>query len=174
MDKVSAELVTLTYGSIVAQLCKDYEYDYLEVNKQLEKMGYNIGVRLIEDFLAKSSAPSCTNFREVAEMISKVICPAVNEIMARLTLAMQVGFKIFLNITPTITNWSSDNKQFSLVFEEKSSRRLCRAPRRRESAGRAMVFEHSSWCASWRPRNGTFSPDSERLTMFVHLKLRLF
>lgn len=30
----------------------------------------------------------------------------------------QVGFKIFLNITPTISNWSSDNKQFSLIFEE--------------------------------------------------------
>lgn len=30
----------------------------------------------------------------------------------------QVGFKIFLNITPTITNWSSDNKQFSLIFDE--------------------------------------------------------
>lgn len=85
MDKVSAELVTLTYGSIVAQLCKDYEYDYPEVNKQLERMGYNIGVRLIEDFLAKSSAPSCTNFREVAEMISKVFRPVVNATRARLT-----------------------------------------------------------------------------------------
>jgi len=72
VDKVSAELVTLTYGTIVAQLCKDYEYNYADVNKQLERMGYNIGVRLIEDFLAKSSAPACTNFREVAEMISKV------------------------------------------------------------------------------------------------------
>jgi hypothetical protein len=94
VDKVSAELVTLTYGTIVAQLCKDYEYNYVEVNKQLERMGYNIGVRLIEDFLAKTSAPSCTNFREVAEMISKV------------------GFKMFLNITPTISNWSSD------IFDE--------------------------------------------------------
>lgn len=72
MDKVSAELVTLTYGTIVAQLCKDYEFDYPEVNKQLDRMGYNIGLRLIEDFLAKSSAPACSNFREVAEMISKV------------------------------------------------------------------------------------------------------
>lgn len=35
-------------------------------------MGYNIGVRLIEDFLAKSGTGSCTNFRETAEMISKV------------------------------------------------------------------------------------------------------
>ncbi len=33
----NAELFTLTYGSIVAQLVKDYE-DYQEVNKQLEKM----------------------------------------------------------------------------------------------------------------------------------------
>lgn len=33
-------------------------------------------------------------------------------------VAFQVGFKIFLNITPTITNWTSDSKQFSLVFEE--------------------------------------------------------
>jgi hypothetical protein len=30
----------------------------------------------------------------------------------------QVGFKMFLNITPTVTNWTSDGKQFSLVFEE--------------------------------------------------------
>jgi hypothetical protein len=72
VDKVSAELVTLTYGTIVAQLCKDYEFDYAEVNRQLDKMGYNIGLRLIEDFLAKTSAPTCSNFREVAEMISKV------------------------------------------------------------------------------------------------------
>ena len=73
MDKVNAELVTLTYGTIVAQLCKDYESDYLEVNKQLDKMGYNIGLRLIEDYLAKSNTMKrCLNFRETAEMVSKV------------------------------------------------------------------------------------------------------
>jgi trafficking protein particle complex subunit 3 len=30
----------------------------------------------------------------------------------------QIGFKIFLNITPTIVNWTSDSKQFSLLFDE--------------------------------------------------------
>lgn len=75
VDKVNAELVTLTYGTIVAQLCKDYESDYVEVNKQLDKMGYNIGLRLIEDFLAKSNTMKrCANFKETAEMISKVPC----------------------------------------------------------------------------------------------------
>jgi Transport protein particle (TRAPP) component len=72
VDKVNAELVTLTYGTIVAQLCRDYEGDYVEVNKQLDKMGYNIGLRLIEDYLAKSNTMRrCSNFRETAEMISK-------------------------------------------------------------------------------------------------------
>lgn len=64
--------MTLTYGTIVAQLCQDYDGDYLEVNKQLEKMGYNIGMRLIEDFFAKSNIGRCANFRETADMISKV------------------------------------------------------------------------------------------------------
>jgi hypothetical protein len=73
VDKVSAELVVLTYGTIVAQLCKDYDGDYVEVNKQLDKMGYNIGLRLIEDYLAKSGTMKrCSNFRETAEMIAKV------------------------------------------------------------------------------------------------------
>ncbi|KAI4154835.1 MAG: hypothetical protein LQ340_001416 [Diploschistes diacapsis] len=100
IDKVNAELVTLTYGTIVAQLCSDYDSNYAEVNKQLDKMGYNIGMRLVEDYFAKSGSQRCANFRETAEAISKI------------------GFKIFLNITPVVTNWSADSKQFSLIFEE--------------------------------------------------------
>jgi len=100
IDKVNAELVTLTYGTIVAQLCADYDSNYDEVNKQLDKMGYNIGMRLVEDFFAKSGTQKCANFKETAETISKI------------------GFKIFLNIAPTVVNWSADNKQFSLLFEE--------------------------------------------------------
>lgn len=72
MEKVNAELVTLTYGTMVVQLCNDYDFDYPEVNKQLDKMGYNIGMRLIEDFLAKSNTGRCGSFRDTAEVISKV------------------------------------------------------------------------------------------------------
>ncbi|KAG8755909.1 transport protein particle 22 kDa subunit [Serendipita sp. 396] len=82
-DKINAELFTMAYGSLVVQLIQDYE-DYAEVNKQLEKMGYNIGIRLIEDFLARSSLGKCADFREVGEVVAKV------------------GFKSFLNITPIV------------------------------------------------------------------------
>jgi hypothetical protein len=53
------------------QLIQDYE-DYSEVNKQLDKMGYNIGTRLIEDFLARSNLGRCTDFRDTGEVIAKV------------------------------------------------------------------------------------------------------
>ncbi|KAF8163469.1 NO signaling/Golgi transport ligand-binding domain-containing protein [Crassisporium funariophilum] len=84
-EKINAELFALTYGALVVQLIQDYE-DYDEVNKQLEKMGYNIGTRLIEDFLAKSNLGRCSDFREVGEVVAKV------------------GFKSFLNISPTVTH----------------------------------------------------------------------
>ncbi|MCJ1301295.1 transport protein particle 22 kDa subunit [Hypocenomyce scalaris] len=112
IDKVNAELVTLTYGTVVAQLCSDYDSNYAEVNKQLDKMGYNIGMRLVEDFFAKSGTQRCANFRETAETISKILSSTAE------LKDWQIGFKIFLNITPTVTNWTSDSKQFSLIFEE--------------------------------------------------------
>jgi len=34
--------------------------------------GYNIGVRLIEDFLARSGTGRCNDFRETADVIAKV------------------------------------------------------------------------------------------------------
>ena len=107
VEKINAEVVTLTYGTIVAQLCRDLtlpntsaKTDYAAVNAELDRMGYNIGVRLIEDFLAKSNTGQCSNFRETAEMISKV------------------GFKVFMNIVPAVTGWSQDGKSFALVLEE--------------------------------------------------------
>ena len=89
-DKINAELFSMTYGALVVQLVKDYE-DYSEVNKQLDKMcvlvvlrlsvlmqksrGYNIGIRLIEDFLARTHLSRCKDFAEVGEVMSKVRPP---------------------------------------------------------------------------------------------------
>lgn len=83
---------------MVSQLCRDYNNNYQEVNQQLDRMGYNIGLRLIEEFVAKTGAQRCQTFKETAEIISKV------------------GFKIFLNIQPVVTNWSQDGKSFSLIL----------------------------------------------------------
>lgn len=84
----------------MTQLCRDFKNNYAQVNEQLDKMGYNIGIRLIEEFLAKTGAQRCQTFRETADVIAKV------------------GFKIFLNIQPEISNWSPDGKTFSLILLE--------------------------------------------------------
>ncbi|WBW73678.1 TRAPP I, II and III complex Rab GEF subunit Bet3 [Schizosaccharomyces osmophilus] len=98
VEKVNAELFVLTYGSIVAQLCRDMSYEH--VNEELEKMGYNIGIRLIEDFLARTEWQRCVDFRETAETVAKV------------------GFKMFLNVTPVVTDWSEEDKTFTLTLDD--------------------------------------------------------
>ena len=67
-------------------LASDYESDE-EVNKQLDKVGYNIGVRLIEDFLARTNATRCHDLRETADQILR-------------------GFKMFLSVSPSIGNFT--------------------------------------------------------------------
>ncbi|WWD19261.1 hypothetical protein CI109_103719 [Kwoniella shandongensis] len=123
-DKVNAELFTLTYGALVVQLIKDYE-DYGEVNKQLEKMGYNIGTRLIEDFLARTGLQRCSSFAETAEVISKV------------------AFKTFLAITPSVSfpppsipNSSLPQpSEFILTFDENPLAEFAELPRDAREGG---------------------------------------
>lgn len=99
MPKINAELFALTYGAMVMQLIKDHE-DVDAVNKQLEKMGYNIGIRIVDEFLAKGNITKCNNFRETAEMIGKV------------------AFKMFLGISVEVGNWSTDGNSCSLMIQE--------------------------------------------------------
>lgn len=98
--KINSELFTLTYGSIVAQICREKNYDYSKVNDILFDMGYNIGIRLIEEFLSESNLERCSNLKETSEIITKI------------------GFKMFLNIVPNITYWSSDGRTFQITLSE--------------------------------------------------------
>ncbi|TIA92751.1 hypothetical protein E3P99_00497 [Wallemia hederae] len=95
-DKINAELFVMTYGALVMQLYQDYE-DYSAVNNELDKLGYNIGIRLIEEFLAKNGAVKCRNFMETAHVIALV------------------GFRTFLNTGVSVGNVS--NNEYTLVME---------------------------------------------------------
>ncbi|XP_024545601.1 trafficking protein particle complex subunit 3 isoform X2 [Selaginella moellendorffii] len=84
---------------MVRQLLTDFE-DVEEVNKQLDTMGYNIGIRLIDDFLSKANVTRCSEFRETADVIAKI------------------GFKMFLGVTATVSNWNADFTECSLVLDD--------------------------------------------------------
>jgi hypothetical protein len=66
---MNSEFLTLTYGSLMVRLIKDYEKPD-EINDQFEKMGYNIGIRLIDDFLAKSCIDPPKTFDEAISIIT--------------------------------------------------------------------------------------------------------
>ena len=83
VDKINSELFSLTYGAIVTQLLKDYE-EVDATSAQLEKMGYNIGVRLVDEFLAKAQIGTCQSFQETGEVIAKA------------------GFKMFLGVSAEV------------------------------------------------------------------------
>lgn len=97
MDKVSTDLFSMTYGAVVTQVLRDYE-SVDASNEQLEKMGYNIGVRLIDELLAKTHLPTCGNFIETAEIVAKV------------------GFKMFLGVNAEVANASQS--EFSVQLAE--------------------------------------------------------
>ncbi|XP_051881134.1 trafficking protein particle complex subunit 3-like isoform X1 [Pristis pectinata] len=103
------ELIVLTYGTVVEQLCKDYENDE-DINKELDKMGHNIGSRLVEDFLARSSITQCRNFHETAEVIAKV------------------AFKMYLGVTARVTFWTLAGDDCSLFLEKNPLRDYVEIP----------------------------------------------
>lgn len=57
-----------------------------------------MGIRLIEDFLAKSGWTRCSDFRETAQILSAV------------------AFKMFLNCCPRVIEFPGNEKEFGLVF----------------------------------------------------------
>merc|ERR1712223_1507081 len=95
---VSGELFLLTYGALVAQILKDNENDSEKVNQELDKIGYNIGVRLVEDYLRITNRTvQCRNFWN--------LCDELRE-----------GFKLFLNVKPKMKK-SATSHDFSLVLD---------------------------------------------------------
>lgn len=116
MEKVNADLLTFTYGSLVAQILKDVE-DVDEVNVQLEKMGYNIGLRLVDDFLAKSGLGPCSDFRETADVVAKV------------------GMKMFLGTSCEVVQWNQEMTACSMLLPENPFAEYVELPERMVKEG---------------------------------------
>lgn len=68
-----------------------------DVSKQIERLGYNMGIRLIEDFLAKTSTGRCLDLKDTADKI-------------------QSAFRMYLGVQPNVANWSPAGDEFSLSW----------------------------------------------------------
>lgn len=99
MSKISGEFFALTYGSLVIQLFKDFEEVNL-INEQLDKMGYNIGQRIIEEFLCRTDISQPKEFKDMVDITAKS------------------GLNLFLGITADIIDWNETNTECLLVLNE--------------------------------------------------------
>ena len=97
-------------------MIKDNQHKPIEeVNEKLDKMGYNIGTRIVDEFFAQSqpNRRMCKTFRETVEVIAKE------------------GFKMFLGITCDVNALPQVNskiqgqnadymgqREFSLILRE--------------------------------------------------------
>jgi hypothetical protein len=103
MEKANAALFALTYGSLITELLRDFD-TVEEIHAELEKMGHNIGLKSVDEILAKSEQqgiiiPPCTSLKDTAQVIAKT------------------GFKMMLGINVD-TVLSTDGNSFSLILNE--------------------------------------------------------
>ena len=96
--KANAELFALTYGALVSEVIRDFDNNMTEVNDKIEKIGYSIGIRCVDEFLAKSSAQYCQNLADSAEVLGKT------------------AFRMFLGISVDVQLHSPSS--FSLLFQD--------------------------------------------------------
>ena len=128
-SKVSAELLALTYGAFISQIVKDYE-DVVEINKQIEQLGYkisisltdryNIGIRLVEEYLSKTRTRGLKSFKTTCENIATK------------------AFSMYMGIKAVVNSWDEDEQSCFIRTSSmlpiyyrvlgKSSNSFCRTP----------------------------------------------
>ena len=81
------------------QLIRDFE-DPAEVTKQLELMGYNMGVRLVDEFCAKNRGARCRTFRETIDTVARD------------------GFRMFLGVGAAVDGWNATSTACTLRLAE--------------------------------------------------------
>lgn len=106
-ERVNGDLFAFTYGAMVSTLFRENFGDVASINARLDRMGYGIGCRLVDDFVSKlpSGTPlprACSDLRPAAEILAKA------------------AFRVYLNIAQPLTvgEWSEDYTSFSLTFPQ--------------------------------------------------------
>lgn len=97
--KVPSSLLGLTYGALVAQLLRDHAGDAAKVNAKLDQVGESMGMRLVDEVLARGNVKRCGGvFKDAVALVA------------------QIGFKFYWNLVPQIANWNADLTECVLVF----------------------------------------------------------
>lgn len=121
IEKTSAEFFAITYGALVRQMFIDHNDSADVVNTQLDLMGERIGVRLIEEYAARSGAPACRSPAQAADSVAKIglkmflgVSASVSELLGSAAATSSSSG----NAGENQTNGSPSTTVFSICFEE--------------------------------------------------------
>lgn len=115
-EKINSEVYSLVYGCYVQQILQKEVVDRETVSlamdtvhQRLDKLGYHMGTRLVDDFYARCLTQSpltvsleqpCKNLKEAMTVISKVAC------------------KMYFGISAKLSDWKEDETQVTLSLEK--------------------------------------------------------
>ena len=97
LDKMYVQNITCTHAHTYIHITLSYGIILLII-MLIGGRGYNIGVRLVDEFLAKSGVTTCQDFKETAEVVAKV------------------AFKMFLGISVDVSQWNAEGTACSLLL----------------------------------------------------------
>lgn len=98
-DKANADFFSQLYGAFMKSMWGEFN-DAARMTAYQQRMAKDMGARLADEFFARSGLGRCKDLRESADVLAKA------------------AFKMFLNVTPAVSDWSGDGKAFTLAFEE--------------------------------------------------------
>jgi hypothetical protein len=96
------EIFNIAYGVYVSKLLREANNnDPEEVNKELEELGYKMGLRLVDDFFSRvQTITPCRNFATSMDVITKQ------------------AFKMFLGVNATTSHWNQEMTECNIVFKD--------------------------------------------------------
>ena len=104
-SKVNAELFALTYGAMVGELMRDLEKTD-KIQEELDRMGHSMGIRCIEEFLAKSAAE---------QQGGSVGAALKSQVFADTAELLKASLKMFLGVTAESSIKSETSYSITMV-----------------------------------------------------------
>jgi trafficking protein particle complex subunit 3 len=104
-QKVNAEFFSLTYGALIQELCHDMEDDAASMQQTLETMGHSMGLRSLEELLAKSAVLQLPPLGSTSDDAED---SGLSQAMATVKIAFKVFFGINVETKRLTTSASED------------------------------------------------------------------
>ena len=124
--KANAELFALTYGALVAELVRDLEQTD-KIQAELDRMGHSMGIRCIEEVLAKASDLRVQSFADTKNVV-------------KVAFRMFWGLTVDIPYTPDADTSSAAASTYTIRFSDNPLTIFVELPDDRQNLEYSQLF----------------------------------